>query len=146
MKRIIIILVFLSFYQQLQSQDWESTWTQAQKKSALEKKPILLIFSGSDWCAPCIKLERDIWTSDAFKAFAKEQLILYKADFPRKKTNQLTAALATQNKFLAATFNAQGYFPLVVLTNHTSEILGETGYKNIKAQDYITLLKSMYEE
>ena len=71
-----------------------------------------MIFSGSDWCAPCIKLERDIWTSDAFKAFAKEQLILYKADFPRKKTNQLTAALATQNKSLAATFNAQGYFLL----------------------------------
>jgi len=85
MKRIIIILVFLSFSQQLQSQDWESTWTQAQKKSALEKKPILLIFSGSDWCAPCIKLERDIWTSDAFKAFAKDSSFCIKQIFRVKK-------------------------------------------------------------
>jgi len=145
MKKIIIILVLISFFQQLQGQDWEVSWAQAQKKSAVEKKPILLIFSGSDWCAPCIKLERDIWTSQAFKVYAKEQLILYKADFPRKKTNQLAVALATQNKSLATIFNARGYFPLVVLTNHTSEILGETGYKNIDAQGFITLLKSMYE-
>ena len=45
-----------------------------------ESKPIILVFQGSDWCAPCIKLDREILSSDTFKKYANEntQKYLYK--------------------------------------------------------------------
>jgi hypothetical protein len=46
------------------------------------------VFSGSDWCAPCIKLDKSIWQSTEFKEYAASNLILERADFPKKnKTN-----------------------------------------------------------
>ncbi|MDA8569368.1 thioredoxin family protein, partial [Flavobacteriaceae bacterium] len=106
-------------------------------------KPILLVFSGSDWCAPCIKLDRDIWTTPVFQSYAKKNLILYKADFPRRKANQLPEPLASENKKLAEQYNTKGYFPLVVLLSPKKDILGETAYLNISPEAYIEKLQDM---
>jgi thiol-disulfide isomerase/thioredoxin len=58
------------------------------KEAASQSKPIVLVFSGSDWCAPCIKLDKSIWQSTEFKEYAASNLILERADFPKKnKTN-----------------------------------------------------------
>ena len=125
------------------AQDWQPSWEVATKTSETKNKPILLVFSGSDWCAPCIKLDRDIWSTQVFQAFAKDHLVLYKADFPRRKANQLPEPLATQNKQLAAQFNAKGYFPLVVMLSAKKEVLGQTAYLNISPEAYTNKLKAM---
>lgn len=78
-------------------------------------KPILLIFSGSDWCAPCIQLEKRILSEKTFTTFANEQLILLKADFPQRK--KISKNLREQNESLAERYNSQGVFPFVVLLN-----------------------------
>lgn len=124
------------------AQEWKETFSEAITSSANENKPIVLVFAGSDWCAPCIKLERDIWQSEEFIAFSNENYILYKADFPRKKNNQLPVSIANQNKILAEKYNPKGYFPIVVLLNSEEKVLGETGYKKITPNQYISLLNS----
>ena len=53
-----------------------------------QDKNIIIVFSGSDWCAPCIKLDKNIWQSEAFKKEANEEWILVKANFHRKKANE----------------------------------------------------------
>ena len=122
---------------------WGSDLSVAQQVAKELHKLILLNFSGSDWCAPCIKLDRDIWSTQVFQAFAKDHLVLYKADFPRRKANQLPEPLATQNKQLAAQFNAKGYFPLVVMLSAKKEVLGQTAYLNISPEAYTNKLKAM---
>lgn len=107
-----------------------------------ENKPIILVFSGSDWCGPCIKLDKSIWKSTAFKTYAVEKYVLYKADFPRKKANQLSDTLIQQNAELADRFNKNGYFPLVLVLNAQEEVLGITGYKKLPPESYISLLNS----
>lgn len=79
----LFILLLISYG--VTAQKWENTYKIALEKSKTEDKPIILVFSGSDWCAPCIKLDKDIWQSDAFKKEAAAKYILYRADFPRKK-------------------------------------------------------------
>ena len=59
---------------------------------------IIVVFSGSDWCAPCIKLDKSIWQSEAFKKESEKEWIIVKADFPRKKANVLTKEQTEQNK------------------------------------------------
>ncbi|WP_179955120.1 thioredoxin family protein [Maribacter luteus] len=124
------------------AQDWQADYAHAVSISQKENKPIVLVFSGSDWCAPCIKLERDIWQSQEFIKYSKENYVLYRADFPRKKSNQLPPEMAQQNSKLAETFNRNGYFPLVVVLNPYEEVLGTTGYKKISPDQYISMLNS----
>ena len=142
MKKIIFIsLLFICQF--VIAQEWVSSWANATEKSTTSNKPILLVFSGFDWCAPCIKLDRDIWATTVFQSYAKEHLILYKADFPRRKDNQLPELLASENKKLAEQYNTKGYFPLVVLLSPKKEILGQTAYLNISPEAYIEKLQDM---
>lgn len=141
MKIVAPILLFL-FSICTFGQDWKETYAKAVVSAKDESKPIVLVFAGSDWCAPCIKLDKSIWQSEEFKTYSKENYILYKADFPRKKANQLSANLAEQNAALADRFNPKGHFPLVVVLNSEEMVLGKMDYKNAAPKDYISLLNN----
>jgi len=94
---------------------WENDFEKAKQQAISEKKYILLNFSGSDWCGPCIRLHKEIFEGGAFEELASKKLILVNADFPRLKKNQLPKFQQQQNDKLADTYNAAGSFPLTVL-------------------------------
>ena len=139
--QIIILLIFVSSLGY--SQNWKSNFEEAKQEAIKENKNILLVFSGSDWCAPCIKLDKAVWNSEVFKAEAEKYWVIYKADFPKKKANQLPTELAESNNKLAEKYNKNGSFPLVILLDKTGKTIGMTGFKNISATDYIELIHSL---
>lgn len=141
MKKYIIIL-FLFIGTIGYSQNWKTNFEEAKIEATKENKNILLVFSGSDWCAPCMKLENVVWKSDAFQAEAAKSWVIYKADFPKKKANQLSSELSERNNKLAEKYNKNGSFPLVVLLDKSGKIIGMTGFKNVSAVDYIALIHS----
>ena len=124
------------------AQEWKTNFAEAKELSKSENKPIVLVFQGSDWCAPCIKLDREIWSTTTFQSYAKDHFIMLQADFPRKKANQLPEEITQQNKELAETYNQQGYFPFVVVLNSEGKVLGTTGYQKMTPEEYIRLLES----
>jgi len=138
----IILFLFLAISSVAFSQNWESNFSSAKSRAVKENKNILLVFSGSDWCAPCIKLDRNVWQSKEFGKASKESWIIYKADFPKKKGNQLSEQLANENKALAEKYNKAGNFPLVVLLDKNGKVLGMESFKNIPAEEYVQLLHS----
>lgn len=138
--KFLIVFLFISCFSF--SQEWEKSYVDAKIKTEESGSALLLVFAGSDWCAPCIKLDRHLFQSPKFGKYAKENLILYKADFPRKKVNSLTPELAASNKKLAEKFNPNGYFPLVILLDANEEVLGSFGYQKKPVEDYISRLNS----
>jgi thioredoxin-related protein len=142
MKKIILVAFIFSATLSF-SQNWTTSLESAKTEAASSNKYILLVFSGSDWCAPCIKLDRTIFQSDAFKAEAAQKWVLVKADFPKKKGNLLSAEQTESNKKLAEKYNKEGNFPLVVLLDATGKVLGITGYKNVSPTEYVQLLNAM---
>jgi len=124
------------------AQDWHKDYYDALKQAKKEDKPIVLVFSGSDWCVPCKKLDKAIWTSEEFKNFSSENYVLYRADFPRKKVNQLPQEQLNQNKKLAERYNTKGYYPLVLVLDKSEQVLGKTGYQKIDPKAYIAILNS----
>ncbi len=127
------------------AQDWEHSYTEALEYAKEEGKPLVLVFAGSDWCAPCIKLDREIWQSDDFKKYASENYILYKADFPRKKSNKLSEKMSLVNAKLADQFNPNGHFPLVVVLNGEQQVLGALGYEKTSPEAYIQRLNALFK-
>ncbi|WP_054560166.1 thioredoxin family protein [Croceitalea dokdonensis] len=138
--KFLMLLFFLPLG--LMAQDWEQDYQKVVQRASQENKLILLVFSGSDWCAPCIKLERTIWQSEEFQNHANANYVLYRADFPRKKANRLPNPILNQNKALAERFNTNGLFPLVILMRADETVLGQTGYKKLDPNAYIDHLNS----
>ncbi len=144
-KRTIALLLIVLGIHCAQAQEWQTDLTQAEKIAANENKPIILVFQGSDWCAPCIKLDREIWSTDTFKKYSKDHFVMLKADFPRNGKNALEPEQQEKNNKLAETYNKEGYFPLVVVLNKDGKVLGKTGYKHISPEEYIKTLNSLQE-
>ncbi|WP_298516996.1 thioredoxin family protein [uncultured Kordia sp.] len=134
---ILLLVSTVSF-----GQEWHANFETAKKEASTKNQHIILVFSGSDWCAPCMKLEREIWDSETFKSYAKANYTLLKADFPRRKKNKLSKELQTQNEQLAEKYNPNGYFPLVVILDETGKQLGQLGYQKIAPEAYIKKLNA----
>ena len=141
MKKLLSILLLINCLMVF-SQDWETSYKNSITKAQNQNKKIILVFQGSDWCGPCIKLSKEIWSTDEFMAYSKINYILIQADFPRKKKNALEKEQQEINNFLAEKYNPNGYFPLVVVLNKNGEVLGETSYKKTTPKQYINLLES----
>ncbi len=124
------------------SQQWETNFEEAKKQASKNNENIVLVFQGSDWCAPCIKLDKEIWSTEAFKKLSQNHFIMLKADFPRKKANKLSEEQTLQNSKLAEVYNHQGMFPLVVVLNKDGKVLGKTGYEKSNPSDYFKKLTS----
>ncbi|MDT8346587.1 MAG: thioredoxin family protein [Flavobacteriaceae bacterium] len=134
---LLFLLVNFSF-----SQDWKTDLEAAKQQARQEDKQLLVVFQGSDWCAPCMKLNREIFESEYFKEYAASHYVMLQADFPRKKGNQLSPELQQQNNELAAQYNKNGYFPLVVVFDKNLNLIGKTGYKKMTPELYIEHLNS----
>ena len=143
MKKIILALVIgLVAVSSAIAQDWQTDISVAKEIASKENKHIVMVFQGSDWCAPCIKLDREIWSTETFINYANEHFVLVQVDFPRRKKNALSETQTTSNAQLAETYNKRGVFPFVVVMDSKGNVLGETGYKKVSPQDYIKELNS----
>ena len=114
-KTILMIVVIMAFatITALAQNDSNEKFSRPQIK--------LLVFSGSDWCLPCIRFERSVLQDSTFVAFSDEYLTIEKADFPQHK--KLTKDQVSHNESLAEKYNPQGYFPHVLLLDAHGKVL-----------------------
>lgn len=141
-KLFLISFCFWISTSSLVAQEWMYDLNAAKIIATKSEKNILLVFSGSDWCGPCKKLDQDVWQTSEFTSYAEEHFVLVKADFPRKKANRLSEYQQSKNNELAGRYNQEGFFPLVVVMAKDGKVLGKTGYKTIGASAYIEHLNS----
>src|SRR3954469_10978566 len=95
-RRPFIVLVVLFALLKTAAADWETDYAKALQMAKAQNKRVLLDFTGSDWCPPCIALRKRVFTSAEFRAYAQKNLILVELDFPRQK--QQSAQLKSQNE------------------------------------------------
>lgn len=105
---------------------WLTSLTDAQAAAQKENKPILVDFTGSDWCGWCIKLRKEVFDTPEFKAWAGKNVILCEIDFPRKKAQDDAAKKA--NNELAKKYGVQG-FPTIVFVKADGTEIGRSGYR-----------------
>lgn len=122
---------------------WLGDFSQAQAKATQKHQLILINFSGSDWCGPCIRLRKEILESDAFVNYASDHLVLVRADFPRQKKNQLSKEQVKLNEALADKYNADGKFPYTLLVDENGKILKDwDGFPNETPEQFIAQINS----
>jgi thioredoxin-related protein len=141
MRSFFFLAVFFASF--INYNGWENDLDKAKKKAHAEHKLILLEFSGSDWCVPCIRLRKDIFETTSFSGFADSALVLLNADFPRLKKNQLSKEQQKKNDKLAEIYNPDGVFPITLLLDAEGKVLKTwEGYPNLSAEQFIAEVKA----
>jgi thioredoxin-related protein len=118
----ILAFLFLTFITPTNTV-WLGDINTAVDQANKEHKLILVNFSGSDWCGPCIRLRKEILESDIFGKYANDHLVLVRADFPRQKKNQLASDQVKRNEALADKYNPEGKFPFTLLIDEHGKVL-----------------------
>ncbi|HSD15614.1 MAG TPA: thioredoxin family protein [Flavobacterium sp.] len=137
MKKILLGLLICLNTLVLSAQESGLTWhtniDKAMEVSKKENKPMMLFFTGSDWCGWCMHLQKEVFFKPEFVKWAKENVVLVELDFPKKK--QLDPALQQQNYGLQNALKVQGYPTIWFITaekkadgNVNLSQLGSTGY------------------
>ncbi|WP_018616703.1 thioredoxin family protein [Segetibacter koreensis] len=122
---------------------WMTDFEKGKSEAVASKKLIVLNFSGSDWCGPCIRLKREIFESDAFENFSSDKLVLVNADFPRYKKNELSKEQVKENEALAEKYNSSGKFPFTVLLDADGKVLKQwDGFPNETPEKFVDEIKT----
>lgn len=141
------LLLALTVLTNVRAQEPTNTWltdiNKAKKEAAEKNLPILADFSGSDWCGWCIKLDKEVFSQKEFKAFARDHVVLFLADFPRAK--ELSAEVKAQNAQLSKAYGVEG-FPTVLLLDAGGKVIARTGYRKGGAGAYVEHLKDLLKQ
>ena len=98
---------------------WYTSLDEAHTVSQKSNKPIFGFFTGSDWCGWCIKLQKEVFAKAAFVTWAKENVVLFELDFPRRTPQ--SDELKAQNQSLQQAFQVTGYPTIWVFTTVKDE-------------------------
>jgi len=122
---------------------WETDFEKAKESAQSEHKLILLNFSGSDWCGPCIRMHKEIFENNSFQQYAEDHLVLVRADFPRLKKNQLAKDQQKRNEKLADKFDKEGIFPLTILLTAEGKMIKKwEGLPQISPDEFTSQIKA----
>jgi len=122
--------------------NWLTDYKEAVKVAKKENKPILINFTGSDWCKWCFRLTDEVFSQDTFKKYADKEIVLLTVDFPRYK--EQSSSVKAFNRELMNKYGVRG-FPTILLVDKNEQEIGRTGYKQGGPQVYIDHLKVMYK-
>ena len=119
---------------------WMTDYKKALAQSKKTGKPVLMDFTGSDWCGWCIRLDEEVFSKSEFNEYAQENVILLKLDFPRG--TPIDPKTKEQNEMLAKMYGIRG-FPTILLTDGEGKVFAQTGYQQGGAKAYIAHLKDL---
>lgn len=122
---------------------WLTNYEQALDEAKKTSKPIILFFTGSDWCTWCNKLDKEVFESHEFADDAGNQYIFLKLDFPLYSA--LTPQLSGQNKQLQKKYDVRSFPTLVILDHTGQQQIGVTGYRAGGGGQYAAHLKKMVD-
>jgi len=120
--------------------DWHTSVPEARALAKEQNKLVMLDFTGSDWCAWCVKLKKEIFSTPEFAEYASKNLVLVELDFPRKKKQ--SAELKAANKALAKQYSIRGY-PTIIVLNSDGKQVGKLGYMRGGPEPFIAELDKL---
>ena len=146
MKIIALALItgWLGFSAAAAEGEWMTDLAKAQEKAKAEKKLVLVDFTGSDWCPPCIQLHKNVFSSNEFKEFAKKNLVLVEVDFPRRK--EQPEPLKKANRELAKKYDIDGYPTVIVFDSNGKQLKRSVGNAGLSAKAYVEDLAKLKEK
>jgi thiol-disulfide isomerase/thioredoxin len=140
MKKLILTLLFLATITAHAEVTWLTDLDAAKAQGVKENKPVLVDFTGSDWCPPCKTLHKIVFESAEFAA-AASQYVLVELDFPNKKPQ--TPELKAKNREWQKKYGISSFPTVLLIDAKSGEVFGKTaGFGGQTAKEYLEKLAS----
>ena len=120
---------------------WSTDLDAAFKKAKAENKSVLVEFTGSDWCPPCIAMRKNVFSTKEFVKGASKNFILVELDFPKGDK-----ALAEKNQPLAEKYKIEGYPTVILLTPEGKEFTRFFASEYPKTEEFLKHLDEALEK
>lgn len=143
------MITLLVFNVQAQELTWETDLTKAINISKVENKPLMLFFTGSDWCGWCIRLQKEVFKTPEFSKWAEENVVLVELDYPKRK--ELSPELKQQNLQMKQMFQIRGYPTVWIVQPEDKDgkvnfrQLGKTGYVAGGPESWIAAIEPAFK-
>jgi thiol-disulfide isomerase/thioredoxin len=119
---------------------WLTDLDAAKAQGVKENKPVLVDFTGSDWCPPCKQMHKVVFESAEFTAFASKY-VLVELDYPKSKTQ--SAELKAKNREWQQKFGVSGFPTVLLIDAKSGDVFGKTvGFGGQSAKEYLQKLAS----
>ena len=142
MKKLLFTVIALLFcataYSAEALRGWTTDINAALAQAKKTDRPVLILFTGSDWCSWCKRLKKDTLDRKDFQKFAEEELVLVYYDFPSRK--KIDAGLMSEQQKWQKKFGVRGYPTTIIVDAKGNEIGRISGYA--KSSDYIKKIKA----
>ena len=120
---------------------WTTDLEKALEKAKTEKKCLLLEFTGSDWCPPCMAMRKNVFSKKEFVDAASKKYILVEVDFPKKDKE-----LSAKNQPLAQKYKIQAFPTVVLLSPEGKEFHRFIASEFPKTEDFVKHLDEALEK
>ena len=123
-----LFTLFFSFHQKLESKQirWFTNYEEGVQQARLNSKPVAVLFTATDWCSWCKKLEREVFEKSEFAEDVGDKFVFIKLDF--RVNDPLPQDQVAANKQLQKQFNVKGYPTLILLDGKHQQLMGQAGY------------------
>ncbi len=123
-----------------QETQWLTDKAKAIEQARAQNRPILIDFTGSDWCGWCIRMKKDSLDTKEFSDYAAKNLVLLEVDFPHSK--EQSEELKSQNKALKDQYGVRGYPTFLLIDKDGKELGKQVGYVKGGPAAFIEKLES----
>lgn len=139
---VLALLLGFSFGNALAEAQWQTDYPAALAQAKKENKWVLLFFTGSDWCPPCMAMEKSVFSKPKFQEFAARHLVLVELDFPQTKSQD--PELAKQNEALMKKFGVQAFPTSILLNPDGKPVDGVLSY--VPLSDYLEWIEKTIKQ
>jgi len=119
---------------------WYKNFSEAAAAAKQAHKPLLLFFTGSDWCGWCKKMDQEVFSSSDFAQAVGNDFVFVEIDFPMNKP--LPPEQTQANNELKKKYGVTGY-PTIIILDSSGNFIAETGYRPGGGKAYADYLKQL---
>ena len=114
--------------------EWLTSYEAAMEAAREQEKPVLTIFTGSDWCPHCRTLEEQVLHTEAFEAWADDRVILLVIDLPQQGISAEERAARSK---VCIKYGVRTFPSAVLIDADGTRITAQSGYLGQPADAWV---------
>jgi thioredoxin-related protein len=104
---------------------WLRNYDDAMRAAEQTGRPVLTIFTGSDWCPHCVTLEKKVLDSQQFLAWAENRVVLLMIDLPQQGISQEERHARSR---VCIKYGVRTFPNTVLIAPDGAKIMAQSGY------------------
>jgi len=114
---------------------WLTSYEAALAASQETGRPVLAVFTGSDWCQHCRTLERNVFQTEAFRTWAEERVVLLMIDMPQ---NGISLEERKARSRICIQYGVRSFPSTVLIAPDGSQLAVQAGYRGQTTTTWLT--------